>query len=222
MKIIANNIAVLTNDTHISKWVEANSALNYDPVVINQIVPLLSEGDCIVEGGANIGTHTVAYAEKVGENGGVIAFDPNPDAVECLKHNCVKLKNVRIHEWALGDTRRMVQLHQEPNAGASYVFPGKNGKIECIPLDALHFSRLDFIKLDIEGFELFALRGAVLTLLKHRPKLLIEMNREALERNGHSYSQVFAFLRGARYDFTPLNPEWRLETDQYDLLALPI
>ncbi len=93
MKLITGkngeSIAVIEFDSHISSWVEEAGRLCHDSMVHESILPLIKEGDWVVDAGAYIGDHTIAYAEKVGSRGRVIAFEINPPALECLKHNAV-------------------------------------------------------------------------------------------------------------------------------------
>jgi len=66
--------------------------------------------------------------------------------------------------------------------------------------------RLDLIKIDIEGCELRALRGAIRTLKRFQPVILIELNGSALERDGYSVRDLIIFLEELRYTICRISP----------------
>src|SRR5687767_9160852 len=88
MKILPNGIAVLEKDSHISKWCESEKRLDHDQNLLPVILSYVKKGDWVVDAGAFIGDHTRAYLDRVGATGVVVALEPNPEAFECLKHNC--------------------------------------------------------------------------------------------------------------------------------------
>lgn len=225
MKILGNGIAVLEGDSHVSKWVEECGRLCHDETVPLHILPLLKKGDWIVEGGANIGTHTVPYAQTVGGWGRVFAFEPNPPVFECLVNNTKEYPNIELHQCALGLYEAEEFLHLELNVGASYVLPQHHHdrvlKVPCRRLDSFEFERVDFIKLDVEGYELYALLGAVVTLTRHRPIILLELNRPVLARNGHTNEDILKFLSDLNYEYKPIASDQKFEDDHFDLLATP-
>lgn len=225
VKILSNGIAVLEGDSHVSKWIEESGKLCHDETVPLHILPLLKKGDWIVEGGANLGTHTVPYAQTVGESGKVFAFEPNPPVFECLVKNTRDYPNVILYRYGLSNRDTDTFLYQELNVGASFIspeeHPTKTFTVHCSPLDKFEFERVDFLKLDIEGYELFALHGAITTLIRHRPIILLELNRPVLLRNGHTNEQILKFLRGLNYEYRPITPDQHFEDDHFDLLAFP-
>lgn len=225
MKILGNGIAVLEGDSHVSKWIEEGGKLCHDQTVPLHILPLLKKGDWIVDGGANLGTHTVPYAQTVGESGHVFAFEPNPAVFECLVNNIKDCPNVTPHQYALSNQEAMGFLHLEKNVGASYVLPkGQHDRIlpvRCRALDSFKFEKVNFIKLDVEGYELFALQGAIKTLHTHRPIILLELNRPVLARNGHTNEDILRFLSGLHYEYRPIAPDQKFTAEHFDLVALP-
>ena len=106
---------------------------------------------------------------------------------------------------------------------------GRKARVEQVPqasLDTLvrkHSLKPGFIKIDIEGFEMEALRGAEWTLRTHHPVILSELSDPLLRRNGSSSRQVVEFLEKIGYVVTdPIYPGLRAGERPYgDLLALP-
>jgi FkbM family methyltransferase len=214
VKILENGIAVIEDDTHISSWVESEGRLDHDRYSLPIILEHIKEGDVVVDAGAFIGDHTIAYLEKAGESGVVIAFEPNPKAFQCLMHNCPKAK---AFNYGLCSHSGEAFLELCENVGASSIGEaGESIKLMC--LDELNLDRLDFIKLDVEGYELRALRGGEGLIDTHRPKMWIEINRGALEKHGASAREIFTFLLDYGYEIKSYPDDGG---DQYDILCLP-
>ena len=77
----------------------------------------------------------------------------------------------------------------------------------------------DFIKIDVEGAELYALRGAAETLKKHHPKILLEFNRDTFEAAGYTQQDVLDFLGQFNYKFQVIEDRGKLS--HLDTSALP-
>lgn len=224
MKILPNGIAVIENDGWISKWVEQHGRLDHDRYLLDQIVPLIPEGGIAIDTGANIGSHTVAYAERAGA---VYAIEANPEAYECLMHNTEEVLNVYRLKYALSDTVGVAYIRRDPNnPGASYL--GETGTssdaIPCSTLDRLFTTeKIDFIKLDIEGYEYKALLGARGILERCKPVIVCEINKGALARNNHSWTDINNLLveeMGYKQPYT-IPPNMSERDLQFDAVYLP-
>lgn len=217
MKILPNNIAVLEDDTHISKWVRETGKLDHDEYSLGLILPNIKEGDWVVDAGAFIGDHTTAYLRAVGPEGHVMAFEPNPEAYRCLLHNCPTAKNVFA---GLGEKEDKLRFTTGANMGASHICGLGDKKVDIVTLDSYNLSRLDFFKLDVEGFEISALKGASKTISKFKPMMWIEVNQWALGRNGESPLSLLTYVTSVLgYDVTAY-PNSGIE--QYDILCKPL
>lgn len=197
MKMLPNDIAVLENDEWISSWIEQSGRLDHDEYLLPRILELIGPGDYVVDCGAFVGDHSVAYRKAVGPTGFVWAFEPNPEAAQCLQHNMRKYGNVSVKQCGVGHKSETVGLITGPNAGASHLVAGQG--IDIVALDDLQLQRVNLIKMDVEGFELQALKGARQLLHNFHPKLVLEINRGALMQNGADFLQIDSFLRGLGY-----------------------
>jgi FkbM family methyltransferase len=104
----------------------------------------------------------------------VEAFEPQPLLQECLRAN-VAAMSLHLHPVALGNRSGTIAGAFDPgNSGMSHVVEGLDGEIPLERLDAYGFADVDFIKLDAEGYELFVLQGAIDTLRRNRPLVLVE------------------------------------------------
>jgi FkbM family methyltransferase len=222
MKILPNGVAVIEGDTHHAVWC-AQEGLVHDKWMANQISLVLYRirNKVCVDAGANIGTLTQAMINAGAE--AVHAFEPNPDAVACLRHNC---PTAIVHAVGLSDKPAQVALAQCDNAGARHVVkePGVGNCCDtAIQLQTLDSFRLKpgLIKLDIEGCEVAALRGAKETIAKNRPVIIAEVNAGALARQGYDPQDLFSFLGAYGYKWTIMQPGCAPDSPQYDILALP-
>ena len=146
---------------------------------------LLRPDDVVIEGGANIGAHTVHLAKLVGPRGKVLAYEPQRAIFRLLRANLAlnKLSNVRALQAAVG--RRagwlpvpVVNYAAKGNFGGVSLRNARSGHpVRVIALDSLRLSAVRLLKLDVEGMEIAALRGARRLISRHRPLLYVENDR---------------------------------------------
>lgn len=220
MKILNDiDVAVIDGDTHISTWVQQHGKLNIAESMLSPLLQYITEGGVVVDCGAMIGDHTITYARAVGESGCVYAFEPNEQAFECLEYNTKYMKNVLCFCCAIGKAGKAI-LHKDVNAGASHLQYSESG-IDVVTLDSLNFSKLDFIKIDVEGFECDVVEGAAETLRRCRPVILCEFNHGALIRNGKSSEELKSLFARQGYSTVMIDPRLRWSDPQFDALCLP-
>jgi FkbM family methyltransferase len=217
MQITAKNIAILENDTHISQWVKDSGRLDHDGYALPIILNHVRAGDTVVDAGAFIGDHTIAYCNAVGTHGQVYAFEPNPLAFECLEYNC---STATLFNCGLSNANETVEYSRCDNAGASRIIKNSSKdsiSIKTITLDSLNLNACNLIKIDVEGYEMNVLKGAKNTIGKFLPVLWIEINSGALAEQGTCANDITAFLSQFNYNITPF-PEIG---EQYDILCTP-
>jgi FkbM family methyltransferase len=149
-----------------------------------------------VDGGAHVGTWTRQMSTRFSR---VLAFEPARDTFDCLRQNLAGYGNVSIYPNALGPTRCVGSVIDDPvrqgNTGARHLLlSGEGGDIEVLPLDYFRLTDLDFLKLDLEGYELFALKGAVETLDRCKPVVLIECKKFKPPRYGNSHEAAADYI----------------------------
>ena len=149
----------------------------------------------VLDGGANWGVHTITLSKLAKE---VWAFEPSKKNFSLLEKNIEynKCKNVKAINKALSEKTGIAMLEVSESAGSYKIGnKGKLEKIETVRGDEFN-QNFDFIKLDIEGHELEALRGME-NLLKKKPVLVVEYNPSILE----SPADFLDFLAGLGYRF---------------------
>ena len=140
---------------------------------------VLQPGDVVIEGGIDDGRTTYQFSRCVGPQGRIIAFEPSPQALPFLKTQFASATNVTIEPQGLWSSRTTLPL--SCNGGASSVTNLNGNTIPCdfIDLDsyvrAHSLRRCDMIKMDIEGAEREALKGAIETIRCFKPKLAISV-----------------------------------------------
>lgn len=165
---------------------------------------LLDRGDRTIDGGANQGIFSCAFAVAVGSAGHVYAFEPQAYAVSCIRKNASlnSITNLTVFEGALSDAMGDIFLVMERGPVSAFTTSKSEGtistKVKAFSIDGLvssdELSDVQFIKLDVEGAELRALRGAQSLLERAKPRICIEALDAKL------YEEIKAFLSPLGYN----------------------
>lgn len=144
----------------------------------------LKPGDAVIDIGANVGLYSIFMRSLVKQSGFVHAFEPNPITAERFNENCAlnNLTNVKLHNFGCSDKNADVSFCADGDASAAHI-PSKedaradNIEITTIRLDTyLDNQDYSMAKLDIEGYEPFAVRGMQNWLTQSNPPVMqIEM-----------------------------------------------
>jgi FkbM family methyltransferase len=132
----------------------------------------LQKGGVVINGGASFGKESIFFADQVGDNGVVYAFDPNINSDSGYK--CIK--NIPMVLWNMSEC-----VNFRVDGSRSMIVNNESGdvKIHSTTIDDFVIENLlkqvDLIKLDVEGVELEVLEGAVNTIKKFRPALAISI-----------------------------------------------
>jgi len=188
---------------------------NSEPDLFAFYDSFLKKGMVAVDVGANIGLHTLFMAKRVAPGGRVLAFEPSPQNFSRLKehveNNCSD--NVRIFPLAVGDRRETGFFHENFDDSSRSHFSNKGGglAIEIVRLDDICRSegvrQIDFLKLDVEGFEMRALEGAEALFSTGSCSVLqIELDPNSLARQGSQESKVTSWLIDRGYRFVVWDP----------------
>lgn len=216
MKIV-KGFACLEDDFH-ARWIEETGRLDHNISLHGQLDKYITQGAVCIDAGSHIGTEAIWLSNKVGFTGKVYAYEANPTAFQCLKYNCLGLKNVELHNKALGSRDGFVDIVEvKDNYGMSYTKDG--GTIPMTRIDDIVLDSCNFIKIDCEGAEPDILEGATETIKKFKPILFIEINISALERNGYTPENVFEKLRTLGYSFRNIYETEKMEGTQYDIIC---
>lgn len=182
-----HRIHLLADDLSVTPTMALTGA--WEPHVASLLRRLLRPGMLVAEGGANVGCHTLVMAEALGARGRLHAFEPLPDFRPLLEQTLVANRladRVVLHEAALLDRVRPIELLLDPTMlGSGHLAMvhasdrySRRVAAQATTLDVALAAQgdrpLDLIRLDIEGSEALALRGAEATI-RRSPRLRIVM-----------------------------------------------
>lgn len=182
---------------------------------------MLEPGMTVLDVGANIGEISLLCAKRVGPQGRVFSFEPiDGIADELSAHVHMNgLEQVFIERCALGDVERSAvpiylscgQDVNDGHSGLGSLYGGERGetplqRIEVTTLDRWvstksEIQRIDLIKIDIEGAELACLRGAVESLKRFRPRIIVEVQDFTAQKAGYRATDILDFLASLDYEF---------------------
>lgn len=218
MKLTNEGIAVIESDTHICKWIQESGRLDHDQNMLPRIAKYISNGDTVVDVGAYVGDHTICYSCLVGGNGKVLAFEPNAEAFECLQYNLSQSKNTQCFPIALGSRSGQSAIDDScSNKGMAHLTKGSG--VEVLALDDIGLDRLDFLKIDCEGFELEVLQGAKNTIERFKPTMLIEINDATLGRYGVHKNEVLVLVEQYGYRYRNIYKGRSISGSQLDVIC---
>lgn len=170
----------------------------------------LKPGDTFIDIGANEGHFSLLASHLVGQTGKVIAFEPNPAPREVFRRMLERngISNIAVRSVGLGDARATLSLKSpKVNSGeASFGKPVYADSdldiIECQVCrgdDELSGKTPNLIKIDVEGFETFVLRGLSQTIMKSRPPIVMEMISAHLKNSGTSAEEIASIMTAHGY-----------------------
>lgn len=176
--------------------------------VIGQLIP---SGTIAIDAGAHYGDYTLTLSRAVGAAGQVWAVEPSERFLDICRANVGynHMRNVRFFCVGLADapgTARLV-LPEDPSRSYVNLDTQAGEEIQLVALDDLMEQEnpqdlpVSFIKLDIEGSELAAIRGAERTIRRWRPLLLVEFQNTFGKPSGHAMENLGAEIRDLGYRF---------------------
>jgi FkbM family methyltransferase len=216
---------------------------SYEPNEFNYLTSYLKPGMVVVDAGANEGLYSLFASRHVGAAGLVLAVEPSPRELVCLRNNIARnhMSNVRVVPVALSDCtgRTILKLAEDEHAGQNTlgefvhdIQSAGTHEVEQISLDTLlvqeNVQHVDLIKADIEGAELALLAGARETLRRYKPTLLCEIYGTVLESQDTRAARMLEVLDEFGYrllsfdDTTGLPVPWdRQQPLSHNVLAIP-
>ena len=153
----------------------------------NKALEFVKQNRRAIDVGGHVGLWAVNISKDFEE---VEVFEPTERHRQCFIKN-IKAENVNLYPFACGDEPGRVSMGtpDEEHTAHTVVVPGDD--VERILIDDYNFKDVDFIKIDVEGYELYVIRGAEKTIKENRPVIIIEQKpnnatRYGLEQDGAS------------------------------------
>lgn len=158
-----------------------------------------------VQAGGNMGYYVKQYASLFDN---VYTFEPEPINFFCLNQN-IQEENVFKYQACIGYERNLVDLKIKlKNRGKNYV--NGVGKIPTLRIDDLNLTTCSLIHLDIEGFEYFALQGAVNTIKKCKPVVALEFFDKCATRFNYTLEDIESLIDSLDYTLLTTYEEERV------------
>lgn len=136
-------------------------------------------GDIVLDLGAFNGNSAIVLGRRAGSNGKVYAFEPNPSTQEVWRRNIARVDQTNAELVPMGVSSTRGRLRFAQAGAASRIDPHGNVEVDITTVDAFvrerELRKVDFLKFDIEGFEIDALAGCTETIRRFRPKIAISV-----------------------------------------------
>ena len=207
----------MAKDIYTDEWAKKN-----EPEIF-WIKSTLKPGDVAIDVGANYGLYTYNLSKSVGVDGLVYAFEPIPYTFRTLKRitKIFRLNNVKLVNKgcsnSVGKINFSVPLQENGTISAGLAFidineKNRNSRLkkgshtdfttiksEIIKIDDLNLKKVSFMKIDVEGAELLVLKGAVNTIKKFRPIIMIEIEDRWIESYNIKREDINYFFKQLNY-----------------------
>lgn len=213
----------LARKDHVGEVVLYN---RFETAELSFVDRFLQPGMTAVDIGAHHGLYTLLASRRVGREGRVISFEPSSrEQKALLRHiRLNRCRNVNVQACAVGNETMEARLYvvEGRQTGCNSLRPpiAESGTTaQCVHVARLDdwlsehkIERVDFIKLDVEGGELEALKGAN-QLLERRPRpvILAEVQDMRTQPWGYAAKEIINYLRDRGYQWFALSPEGLLE-----------
>ena len=200
----------------LARYLFAEIVAKWEPLKI--LKP--KKNDIVIDIGANTGYYSLRLSSLVGENGKIIAIEPDPQTFDTLTKNCKlnNISNVNTHNIAISDSKGEIIFHQSIfHSGTSSMFANEKDKsemkeliIKTTTLDELvkeKYKQIAWIKIDVEGAELEVLKGSS-TILSKTKNIIIEVHEHILNQNNKNSKEILEILEENGFKITLLNDFW--------------
>lgn len=183
-----------------------------EPEVVHLMSRVVQAGDYVIDAGANVGFFSLLLSQYVGETGKVLAIEPGHNNLTKLVRNIEynKASNIEVCERPLADQEKTITFHLARDSGINACWRSEAATVVSMDLmattlDTRGYCTPKLIKMDIEGSELEALKGAERLLNQHPPYIVMEFNEPALKAMGATPEDIRKFMRDRGYDLFVLS-----------------
>ena len=184
------------------------------------------QGAVVADVGANIGIYSQFLSRCVRPTGLVHSFEPSPDNFKRLSAATHDLSNVRLTQAVVGERSGECKLYVSDKLNVDHrAYKADGDSRRAVPTDMVALDdyfkpgqRVDLIKMDIQGYELHALRGAQRVLQENRDiNLLLEFWPAGLEQAGVGWGELVELLQGLNMNLTLVRTHGLVPFDARDI-----
>jgi FkbM family methyltransferase len=205
------NFIVFPNDA-IAQHLKSGKP--WEPHFKTVVQHLVKEGDTVLDCGSNFGYNAVIMGKQIGPSGRLFAFEPQRIVNQQLSGNMIlnNIYNAIVVHAALGQEQGITTMSPVSydldwvNIGDTSVGEGGD-EVQVITLDMID-SQPDFIKMDVQGYELFALLGAENTIKQSLPDIFIEIEEHQLAKFNVTKEQLLNYIKSFGYRMFRIDNEY--------------
>ncbi len=209
----------------------------YNESIVSFLNNFLQPGMTVIDVGANIGEITLVAAKRVTPTGKIISFEPVTTINSLLEKNLQKnnISWVTTVKQGLADkngdaiifTSSNDDTNNLENIGLGTIYPMGERKvpIETISISTMDkyleefpIEKLDLIKIDIEGAEIPCLLGAIKTIIKFRPHIILETQEETYTAAGYTPKYLLDFFNSLEYEISRIGSKGKLYSNTSESL----
>ena len=202
LKVETDNFTIntLPND-----WsgVSIHSSKSWEPHITQILKRNFKSDSVFVDIGSNYGWHSIKSSPFCSI---VYSFEPQKYIYEVQKMSIDEnnISNIHLYNCGIGDKNENKEMspidYNHPSIHMGDLSVGVGGEtIEVKTLDSLQIPKVDFIKIDVQGYEKYVLEGAVNTIETSKPTIIIEMEDHQLRRFNYGVVELFEQLRNLDY-----------------------
>lgn len=184
----------------------------YELDVIKHLINLIPSGGVFLDVGAHIGFYSIGLAKNFKK---IIAFEPSPFQYKYLIRNISEnnLKNIEpIDKVVSSSPGNMIELFITGRSGGTNTVekslvdnPMKKISVETISIDSMNLEDLTLLKIDVEGHEIEALHGALITIKNYKPIIICEVWDNKKSRQ--AFNEIMKELNYGHHFFSSKHPE---------------
>ena len=183
----------------------------WEPLTISWLKENLKPGDTVIEVGSNVGAHSLIMSSIIGLDGSLYCFEPTNFAFDKLTTNFALnpslSENFRLFQTYVSNSEHVKSDHKirsswivnKTDEITNQMDENFNGEIVVLDVFFADLDKLDFIKIDVDGFDFKVLQGSKNIIIKHKPVIFIELGEIDLNKNGDSVMDIIEFFNGISY-----------------------
>jgi FkbM family methyltransferase len=201
-KLDSKNFVIEVNDTQLEvipgdlgTSLELLLFKTHEPISTQIVKETLEKGMTCLDIGANIGYYVTLESKVIGDQGKILAIEPSPLNFEFLKRNMElqSTKNIEVFNFAAGDKIGQINFVMDENESNSgrVISDDKvtkwSGPVTKLPvktidsfLDEIKIDKIDFLRMDVEGYEYHIFQGMKNTIKKSKPIIAIEVHKSIM------------------------------------------
>ena len=184
----------------------------FDSDIVDVAKRYIKPGTAVLDIGGNFGQMAIVFSKLVGASGKVYVFEAQDKVFDYLNKNidANNCKNIKSKSGAVYNINDKILIFPEPDLnlpnayGANSINPKlKSGReVRTFTIDSMNIAEpISFIKVDIQGADLFALQGAKNTILKNKMPIIFEFEQEFQEQFGTTFQDYADFVNEIGYKF---------------------